>query len=96
MDVAKTATARFDAIPQQQGQPQTPQQGARCVVPNVKSKPLATAKRKLAAAHCKTGKVTTAKSATVPKGRVIAVKPTAGKKLAAGTKVNLVVSRGKH
>ena len=68
----------------------------KCVVPNVKRKPLATAKRRIAAAHCKTGKVTKAKSATVPKGRVISQKLKPGKKLAAGTKVNLVVSRGKR
>jgi hypothetical protein len=94
IDAAKTVTAKFDQL---QTQPQDePQQGAKCVVPNVKRKPLATAKRKLAAAHCKTGKVTKAKSATVPKGRVISQKTSAGKRLAAGSKVNLVVSRGKR
>jgi hypothetical protein len=93
IDAAKTATARFDQVEQQQQQPQP---GHRCVVPKVKRKPLASAKRRIAAAHCRTGKVTKAKSKTVPKGRVISQKPPAGKKLAAGSKVKLVVSRGKR
>jgi hypothetical protein len=92
IDAAKTATARFDAVLQQEQQ----QPGRKCVVPNVKRKPLATAKRRIVAAHCRTGKVTKAKSKTVPKGRVIAQKPAAGKKLAPGSKVNLVVSGGKR
>ena len=89
IDAARTATARFDRIEQQQQAP-----GRKCVVPNVKRKPLAKAKRRIAAAHCRTGKVTKAKSKTVPKGRVISQRPSAGKKLAAGAKVKLVVSRG--
>jgi hypothetical protein len=92
VDAVKTATARFDQLEQQQQQ----QPGRKCVVPNVKRKPLATAKRRIAAAHCRTGTVTKAKSKTVPKGRVIAQKPPAGKKLAAGSRVKLVVSRGKR
>jgi hypothetical protein len=91
IDTAKTVTARFDELASP-GQQQT----SKCVVPNVKRKPLATAKRKIAAAHCKTGKVTKAPSKTVPKGQVVSVKPSAGKKLAAGSKVKLVVSRGKR
>jgi hypothetical protein len=90
IDAAKTATARFDLLPSSQ------RPAAKCVVPNVKRKPLATAKRKIVAAHCKTGKVTKAKSKTVAKGRVIAQKTRAGKKLAAGSKISLVVSRGKR
>jgi len=91
IDAARTATARFDRIEQQQQAP-----GRKCIVPNVKRKPLAKAKRRIAAAHCRTGKVTKAKSKTVPKGTVISQKPSAGKKLAAGSKVKLVVSRGKR
>jgi hypothetical protein len=92
IDAVKTATARFDQVEHQQQQPPP----SKCVVPNVKRKPLATAKRRIAAAHCRTGTVTKAKSKTVPKGRVISQKPPAGKKLAAGSKVRLVVSRGKR
>jgi beta-lactam-binding protein with PASTA domain len=60
------------------------------------SKPLAAAKRRIVAAHCRVGKVAKAKSKTVRKGSVISQKPVAGKKLAAGSKVKLVVSRGKR
>ena len=42
-----------------------------------------------------TGKTTTAKSKTVKKGNVISQSPKAGRKLAKGSKVNLVVSRGR-
>jgi hypothetical protein len=91
-DAAKTVTATFDKIQvPQQAQTRSP----RCVVPNVKRKPLAAAKRRIKAAHCRTGKVTKAKSKTVPKGRVISQKLKPGKRLPAGSKVNLVVSRGK-
>ncbi len=88
IDAVKTATAKFDQVQQQQR--------PNCVVPNVKRKPLAAAKRRIAAAHCRVGKVTKAKSKTIPKGRVISQKPRAGKKLAPGSKVKLVVSRGKR
>jgi hypothetical protein len=96
IDSAKTVTATFKQA-EQQDQPQTPSPGggSKCVVPNVKGKPLATAKRKLTAAHCRLGKLAKAKSKTVPKGKVVAQKPGAGKKLAAGSKVGLVVSAGK-
>ncbi len=86
MNAAKTAAARFNELVRPPA----------CVVPNVKRKALAKAKRIIAAAHCRTGTVTKAKSKTVPKGRVIAQAPKAGKKLAAGAKVRLVVSRGRR
>lgn len=92
MDAAKAAVATFNRVPQTPPPPPPPP--AKCVVPNVKGKPLATAKRKIAAAHCRTGKITQAKSKAVKKGSVISQKPTPGKRLAAGSKVNLVVSRG--
>jgi hypothetical protein len=88
MDAAKQVTAVFVAL-------KPPAKKVYCVVPNVKGKTLADAQRKLTAAHCKAGKTTKAKSKTVKKGRVISQSPKAGKKLAKGAKVNLVVSRGK-
>ena len=62
----------------------------------MKLKTLAAAKKKITAGHCKLGKVTQAKSKTVPKGKVISQSPRAGKKLARDAKVNLALSRGKH
>jgi hypothetical protein len=91
IDAAKAATAAFNLNPQPQ-----PPRVVVCTVPNVVRKTLVTAKRKIAAAHCRTGKVTRAKSQRVAKGRVISERPRAGRKLASGTKINLVVSRGKR
>lgn len=70
-------------------------QPAACDVPNVKGKTLAAAKSALGKAHCGTGTVTEKYSKTVKKGRVISQKPAAGQQLAAGTKVDLTVSKGR-
>ena len=66
----------------------------RCVVPVVKGRTVAGARRLLLAAHCALGKVTTAYSATVSAGIVISsnYKPRATPP--AGTKVNITVSKG--
>ena len=68
----------------------------RCVVPKLKGKSLAEAKRALKKARCAVGHVTKQKSLTVPKGRVISSSPKAASKHKAGTKIALTVSRGKH
>jgi hypothetical protein len=86
IDAAKAVTATFGLAAQKK---------VFCIVPNVKRKPLATAKRRIVAAHCRTGRVRKAYSKTVRKARVISQRPKAGKKLVRGSKVNLVVSRGK-
>lgn len=67
---------------------------AACIVPKLKGKTLKAAKSALAKAHCKAGKVSK-KFSKVKKGRVISQKPGAGKHEPAGTKVSLVVSKGK-
>jgi hypothetical protein len=89
MDAAKTAVANFNQV-------LTPPPAVSCVVPKVKGKPLATAKKRIVAAHCGIGKITTARSKTVAKGRVISQSPKPGTRLRAGSKVKLVVSRGKR
>src|SRR5919202_67455 len=66
---------------------------APCIVPNVRGRRLPAAKRALAAAHCKAGKVTRRYSRTVKKGRVVAQDERPGTRLAPGTSVGLVVSR---
>lgn len=66
-----------------------------CKVPNVKGVTLAAAKRELKAGGCVAGKVKTAFSPKVKKGRVISQSQRPGKTMTAGGKVNLVVSRGK-
>ena len=65
-------------------------------MPKVVGKTLAKAKTAIAKSHCRTGKVTRAYSKRVRKGRVVSQKPRAGKTLANGAKVNLVVSRGRR
>jgi hypothetical protein len=66
-----------------------------CVVPKVKGKKLRAAKQAIRRSHCSVGRVTRAFSTKVKKGRVISQKPKPGKKLAAGSKVKLKVSKGK-
>jgi uncharacterized repeat protein (TIGR01451 family) len=69
---------------------------APCVVPNVRGRRLSAARRSLAAAHCRTGKVTRKYSRTVKKGRVVAQDEPPGTRLAPRTTVDLVVSRGRR
>jgi hypothetical protein len=67
----------------------------RCIVPNVKRKPLATAERLIVARHCRVGRVKRARS-KVKKGLVVAQSPPAGRTLPVGFRVDVVVSSGKR
>jgi hypothetical protein len=67
-----------------------------CVVPALVGKSLTAAKAAIRRSHCRTGRITRARSATVPKGRVLSQRPAPGRRLANGARVNLVVSRGKR
>src|SRR5205823_5446669 len=58
MNAAKTVTATFNEVLKP---------AVSCVVPKVKGKLVATAKRKIVAAHCRAGKVTRVKSRRVAK-----------------------------
>jgi hypothetical protein len=64
-----------------------------CFVPNVRGKRLAAAKLALARSHCGTGRVTRVASSRAKKGRVVAQSKRPGRRLRAGTKVDLVVGR---
>ena len=66
----------------------------QCVVPNVKGKTLAAAKRAITAAHCAVGKVTRSTSRTIKKGRVISQKPKPHSRLKYDTRINFIVSKG--
>jgi subtilisin family serine protease len=68
----------------------------RCVVPSVKGKTLAAARKALVARKCALGKVRRAYSAKVKKGRVVAQGRRPGSRLKRGTKVSVVVSRGRR
>jgi serine/threonine-protein kinase len=67
----------------------------RCIVPAVRGKRLAAAVRALRAARCPVGRATRAPSRRFTAGRVISQRPGAGARLRAGSKVALVVSRGR-
>ena len=66
-----------------------------CTVQNVKGKTLPAAKRTIARANCRVGKIRRAYSKNVKRGRVISEKPKPGTVLPNSGKVNLVVSRGR-
>jgi Ca2+-binding RTX toxin-like protein len=76
--------------------PPAPAIQLRCVVPNVKGKTLAKARRLLVSKRCALGRVTKAYSQKVKQGRVISQRPSAGRRLPRGTKVQVKVSRGRR
>lgn len=67
----------------------------RCVVPKLKGKTLAGAKKSLKHAHCGLAKLVRHHSRTVRKGRVISQNHKAGGHFKAGTKIKLTLSRGR-
>lgn len=67
----------------------------KCVVPKVKGKTLSAAKTAIIKAHCTVGKIKKASSKHVKKGHVISQNPSAGRSMSSGSKVNLVVSKGR-
>ncbi len=68
----------------------------RCTVPKVVGKRLRTAKSAIKRRHCRTGKVRYAYSRKRKKGIVISQSRRQGRVLAANSKINLVVSRGRR
>lgn len=67
----------------------------KCTVPNVVGKKLTAAKLALKRRHCRAGTISYAYSKKA-KGLVSSQRPRAGRVLAAGTKVKLVISRGRR
>jgi PASTA domain/Beta-propeller repeat len=68
----------------------------RCVVPNVKRKTVARARRLLASRRCALGRIKRAYSIRIKKGRIISQSRRPGTRLRRGTRVNVVVSRGRR
>jgi len=66
------------------------------VVPNVVGRTLARAKQSLRSHHCRTGTVTRRASSARLKNHVLRQSPRAGRRLANGARVNLVVGKGRH
>jgi hypothetical protein len=67
----------------------------RCVVPNVRGRSFRQAKAAIRRARCATGRIRKAFSRSVRRGRVISQQPGAGTRLPRGSKVNLVISKGR-
>ncbi|MFH8611036.1 Stk1 family PASTA domain-containing Ser/Thr kinase [Streptomyces sp. NPDC018029] len=94
--VMKTDPAVGDRIRQNDGVTLTISLGPETVkVPNVKSLPLATAKKELKNSGLAPGMVTKSFSETIDKGSVISTDPRAGFTRKAGSAVALVVSKGR-
>jgi beta-lactam-binding protein with PASTA domain len=68
---------------------------APCVVPKLKGRTLAAAKRSIKSHYCSVGAIKRATSRKVKKGRVISQKPRPGNRLAHGAKIDLRVSKGR-
>jgi hypothetical protein len=80
-----TVTATFFSSP--------PPSHTMCVVPKLKGKTLAAAKRAIKKAHCSVGKITKVPSSPKNKGRVVSQSPKPGKHLKKGSKVALKVGK---
>ena len=74
--------------------PPPPTPPVRCRVPRVVGLTLGRARVRLRSAHCKVGRVRRARS-TRRRGRVTSQHPRAGRRLPGGSRVSLVVSRGR-
>jgi PASTA domain len=72
------------------------QPAPRCVVPNVRGKSVAQARRMLRARRCALGRVTRAYSSSVRMGKIIRQNRRPSARLPRGTRVNVVVSRGRR
>lgn len=66
---------------------------AKCVVPKLKGKTLAAAKRAIRNHYCSVGKVTKVKSSAKNRGHVVSQSPRPGKRLRTGSKVALKVGK---
>jgi hypothetical protein len=74
--------------------PPPPPVVAKCHVPRVKGMKLRAAEKALSNAHCKVGKVKHVSSRKLARGRVMSTTPRAGRRLPAGTKIEVFVSNG--
>jgi uncharacterized delta-60 repeat protein len=70
--------------------------GSNCVVPRVRGDRVARARRAIRHGNCKPGLLRRRYSNSVPRSRLISPVPAGGTRLSGGSKVNLVVSKGKR
>jgi PASTA domain/Glucodextranase, domain B len=71
------------------------QSPAKCKVPTIERMKLRAAEKALRRAHCKVGRIKHETSRTVRSGRVASTTPRAGRKVKAGSKIELFVSKGR-
>ena len=76
--------------------PPPPLPVAKCHVPRVKGMKLRAAEKALRKAHCKVGKVKHVSSRKLARGRVMSTTPRAGRRLRAGSKIEMFVSKGRR
>ena len=76
--------------------PPRPSAQTRCVVPNLKGRTVPAARMALARARCVLGRVSRAYSGRVRRSRIISQSRRAGSRHPRGTRVNVVVSRGRR
>lgn len=69
---------------------------AKCHVPRVKGMKLRGAEKALRKAHCRVGKVKHVRSRKLARGRVMSTMPRAGRRLRAGSKIEVFVSKGRY
>jgi len=69
--------------------------GNNCAVPDLRGETVSRASADLRSAYCRSGRVSKRFSSKVPRGRVIASVPQRGARLPNGSRVALVVSRGR-
>jgi hypothetical protein len=92
---AGSATAVSEPTPRVTQRPVAPTKAVRCLVPKVRGKMLKAARRAIRRANCSLGRVRYARSGRA-RGRVIAQSPRPGARRPRGTRVSLVVSRGRQ
>jgi len=92
MNADQAAIAEFRANPPNPPPPPPP---PACVVPRLQRKTLGAAKRMIRTAHCRLGAVRRAYSRR-RKGTVLSQRPAPGTRRPAGTRINLVVSKGRR
>lgn len=93
-----TTQAQVSVVYQPPTPPSTPTPppapAPKCHVPRVKGMKLRAAERALRKAHCKVGKVKHVSSHKLARGRVMSTTPRTGRRLPAGSKIELFVSKG--
>lgn len=87
MNADTTVTATFTK------KPSPPPKPTQCVVPKVKGKTLAAAKKAIKSHHCSVGKITRVESTKKNRGHVVAQSPKPGKHLKKGSRIGLKVGK---